>query len=670
MKPSNNNDIDLRRLIRSVRKLWWLYAGSFVLLMGAAVYYCLTRPAAYESHSLIMIEDSATDGVPSAQNGMAAMMRTFSVGGFASSSVDNEILLLGSHDVLIQTVKQLGLNRTYTSMNGMKRKGLFGDSPVMLEAPEEFFDTLTTGFTANVRIAAGKADIEVTRGRLWKRTVAEAKGVTLPHVQPTPYGPLTFMPGPGLTTGYDGRIRIDVCGNEAAQARLYKDVQINIANKLADAISLDLTDNVAERGRTTLNTIMATYNAKRLGRKHENANDEVRFYDARIAELFAALTESEKEIEKYQTENKLSGVYVEAEALVKSSVVKKEEIKWQQDQILYYEQVLDALKRDRGDELLPFINGWGTPQIEEYNKALTERKNLARSAKEGNRALQRADETLADMKELLTRNMTEVLANARNNLKSMYGITGAAESRINSMPHHEREFLNMTRDKNMKNELYLFLMQKRENAMLEANSTSNLGFVVDEAYTDVEPTRKRCLIIMCAALLLALIIPTGVAIIRTLTDRRIHEPLDLARTGLEKNTVMYRKDSDMNRLRTLILSDPGVRRIYVAAKGDAEFPTSALADSLRGAGKVVNISSGHRDNDELLRENACNDDAGAYTLITVPATERLSDLRPVLGGRDSMLIVAIECSKVKRRYVSELMKELGDINAGVVIMDK
>ena len=204
---SSSDTLDLRRFLRSVRNLKWIYVASFIFFMGMAATYCILRQPQYEINSTMLIEDPSADG-SGAAGGMAMMMRTFSVGGFSGSSVNNELQLINSHEVLMNTAKTLGLNRTYYRRDGMEKRMLFLDSPIALEAPQTILDTLRVGMTVTVDIKGDRADIDVTRGR-FKTTVAAASDATLPATVKTPWGPLTIIPTSNYT-GEEQTIQIDL----------------------------------------------------------------------------------------------------------------------------------------------------------------------------------------------------------------------------------------------------------------------------------------------------------------------------------------------------------------------------------------------------------------------------------------------------------------------------
>ena len=211
-----NDSLDLRRHIRAIKQGKWWFLGSILLFGTLAVIYLTSHMPQYEINATLLLEDD-TDGSGSTlkkAGGMAQMMRTFSVGGFGSASIDNEIEIVQSHDVMMRTVRLLGLNRTYLDKKGMFEKEiLYKTSPVMMEAPDEYFDTLMTNYQVDIHLhRGGTADVAVKKGLL-KRTVAQFGNVTFPLSVNSPCGRFQLLKGPLYSDTENRHIVINVASN-------------------------------------------------------------------------------------------------------------------------------------------------------------------------------------------------------------------------------------------------------------------------------------------------------------------------------------------------------------------------------------------------------------------------------------------------------------------------
>lgn len=155
MEKATDNTLDIRRYWREIRRLRWVYILAFIAIVGLASILVVRSMKHCESSAMVLIEESTSDTGSGASKGggLMGMMKMFSVGGFGSSSVDNEIFLIRSHDMAVRTVKALGLTSTYIERDGLKKHMLFPDSPVKATMPQSVLDTLSWPFLVRVEIS-------------------------------------------------------------------------------------------------------------------------------------------------------------------------------------------------------------------------------------------------------------------------------------------------------------------------------------------------------------------------------------------------------------------------------------------------------------------------------------------------------------------------------------
>ena len=128
--------------------------------------------------------------------------------------------------------------------------------------------------------------------------------------------------------------------------------------------------------------------------------------------------------------------------------------------------------------------------IERYNENILKRRELTRSAKGENRALKSLDSQLTSLREDIKAAMTEQIKASDLIISSHKKTSGAVAGRIKQLPSHEREYITLLRDQKLKNELYTFLLERRENAVLNRYSSATLGFVFQEAYCEGSDSHK------------------------------------------------------------------------------------------------------------------------------------------------------------------------------------
>lgn len=672
-----NDSLDLRRHIRAIKQGKWWFLGSILFFGTLAIFYHMKHMPQYVINSSMLLEDES-DGSGSLKKagGMAQMMRTFSVGGFGSASIDNEIEIVKSHDVMMRTVKTLGLNRTYLEKDGLKKEILYKTSPVMLEAPEEFFDSLSTGFQVNIHLhRGGTADVTVNQG-LFKKTVAEYGNITFPLSVKAPCGRFQLLKGPLYNDALNKHIIINVSGNAKMCEYFANLIKIWQDNKKSDVISLNYADASVERGKDILNTIMKGYNDKRIERKNDKAQEEYDFYTNRINALMGELSDTEGRIESFKRSRDVNMPTVEASAYLQQSAKIQMMVDSARNEIRLREMMLNSINSVKGDELIPTFEGMKDENIVQYNKMVQERTELEKSAKPNNTALVELNNKIAAAKKAVVRNVEKSISNAKHRADVISSHANQAMGRFEQMPGYEREYVNLMRDRELKNELYIFLLQKKENSLLNLTSSVAPSFVIDEAYSATKPSNKKPLLVTLACLLLALLLPLLWVLWRMKRKNTVQNAYDLPKDW-ENNTIELTDKKGENHIKDVraAILQHGCKQIFVLPLDRVSTDTvNDVTSSLEAIGKT-NQTFSITDTDQLLAGDiyeGINDSVENhdFTFIELPINCELSQINNLLNNDDLVtLIVAIQ-DVTKRSALSKVIRNLNNEHSIIVVNKK
>ena len=672
-----NDSLDLRRHIRAIKQGKWWFLGSILFFGTLAIFYHMKHMPQYVINSSMLLEDES-DGSGSLKKagGMAQMMRTFSVGGFGSASIDNEIEIVKSHDVMMRTVKTLGLNRTYLEKDGLKKEILYKTSPVMLEAPEEFFDSLSTGVQVNIHLhRGGTADVTVNQG-LFKKTVAEYGNITFPLSVKAPCGRFQLLKGPLYNDALNKHIIINVSGNAKMCEYFANLIKIWQDNKKSDVISLNYADASVERGKDILNTIMKGYNDKRIERKNDKAQEEYDFYTNRINALMGELSDTEGRIESFKRSRDVNMPTVEASAYLQQSAKIQMMVDSARNEIRLREMMLNSINSVKGDELIPTFEGMKDENIVQYNKMVQERTELEKSAKPNNTALVELNNKIAAAKKAVVRNVEKSISNAKHRADVISSHANQAMGRFEQMPGYEREYVNLMRDRELKNELYIFLLQKKENSLLNLTSSVAPSFVIDEAYSATKPSNKKPLLVTLACLLLALLLPLLWVLWRMKRKNTVQNAYDLPKDW-ENNTIELTDKKGENHIKDVraAILQHGCKQIFVLPLDRVSTDTvNDVTSSLEAIGKT-NQTFSITDTDQLLAGDiyeGINDSVENhdFTFIELPINCELSQINNLLNNDDLVtLIVAIQ-DVTKRSALSKVIRNLNNEHSIIVVNKK
>lgn len=592
--PAQQDKIDLRGIMGRYLKNWYWFVLSVILCCGAGYVYIKKNPPLKEVRANVLITDNT-----SSTAGLGELGKLFS----SDASVQDEVFVIKSHTVLRQVARDLQLNKMHTVRTGFLTSRLsYPRYPVDVQAPEAIADTLSSLLEFDVDLRAdGIADIEVQADG---KDLTSRKNTRLPATLETAYGTFTVVTDSSYVPGQAVRTTISYTGYDAAAEMLDKDVQVDIASKKSNIIELSLTGSNPTLSKAILNNILEVYNREGYLETKEQSERTARFLDERLDLIAADLNSAERRIQDYKDDQGIMSV--ESEATYNTGVrgAADAQLVTLRTNLEILEMTRDFLKNPANhDQLLPLsADGLGEP-IKTYNSLLMQRMQLLNSVREGNQQLAELDATIKVTRDNLLTTVERALANARVQIKDVENRLNSATSSLDKVPAQEREFINLKRQQQIKQQLYLYLAQRREeNAMITANILPKAR-IIDNAFTLGTPVGTNKKVVLLLTFVLGLAIPAVLIWLkrrmRTKFDTRdeVQSLVEVPVVGevctdRSGNTLVVQRgeNSSVNELFRLlrtnlrfVLSNPGDKVINVTSTRPGEgksFIASNLAASL------------------------------------------------------------------------------------------
>ena len=446
-----------------------------------------------------------------------------SVMGGGDVNVFNEIEILASENLAAKTVDALDINCRYYEKTGfLKKQDHYGTSPIIVEAPKELFDTLSVTLPFKIKVNAdGKTDITVKKGMF--SNYAELKGVELPATVKTPFGLFVVKPTQYFTPKHEYSITASVAGNIPAALELQKDMTVDLKAKKTDIVYMDVMDNDVKRGRDILNTLVRLYNERGMKESDTQGMTTARFIDERLSLIYKNLMGSEAEIEAYKKAHSLVDPYTQ----VKSSIIKGET---SESAIIALETQYRIASMIKGfitdpankHSLIPFeSDSLSAKMVRSYNALITQRQHLETSAKADNPALVQLDQQLNAMRENMLGSVNNALGAMRIKIDKAKDVQGESKGDMSQFASTERETRTLYRNQAIQNELYIFLLQKREENALKMAAAQPKGKLVDEAYAASEPVKPKKPLLAFVALIMTFALPFCILYVKKLLKNKI-----------------------------------------------------------------------------------------------------------------------------------------------------
>ena len=500
---------------------WWLFALSFIFCFGILFLYLRKTLPSYIVSSTVLVDDQSLSFAGIGNPKGNSMLKSVMGGG--DVNVFNEIEILASENLAAKTVDALDINCRYYEKTGfLKKQDHYGTSPIIVEAPKELFDTLSVTLPFKIKVYAdGKTDITVKKGMF--SNYAELKGVELPATVKTPFGLFVVKPTQYFTPKHEYSITASVAGNIPAALELQKDMTVDLKAKKTDIVYMDVMDNDVKRGRDILNTLVRLYNERGMKESDTQGMTTARFIDERLSLIYKNLMGSEAEIEAYKKAHSLVDPYTQ----VKSSIIKGET---SESAIIALETQYRIASMIKGfitdpankHSLIPFeSDSLSAKMVRSYNALITQRQHLETSAKADNPALVQLDQQLNAMRENMLGSVNNALGAMRIKIDKAKDVQGESKGDMSQFASTERETRNLYRNQAIQNELYIFLLQKREENALKMAAAQPKGKLVDEAYAASEPVKPKKPLLAFVALIMTFALPFCILYVKKLLKNKI-----------------------------------------------------------------------------------------------------------------------------------------------------
>ncbi len=500
---------------------WWLFALSFIFCFGILFLYLRKTLPSYIVSSTVLVDDQSLSFAGIGNPKGNSMLKSVMGGG--DVNVFNEIEILASENLAAKTVDALDINCRYYEKTGfLKKQDHYGTSPIIVEAPKELFDTLSVTLPFKIKVYAdGKTDITVKKGMF--SNYAELKGVELPATVKTPFGLFVVKPTQYFTPKHEYSITASVAGNIPAALELQKDMTVDLKAKKTDIVYMDVMDNDVKRGRDILNTLVRLYNERGMKESDTQGMTTARFIDERLSLIYKNLMGSEAEIEAYKKAHNL----IDPVAQAKTTIIKGET---SESAIIALETQYRIASMIKGfitdpankHSLIPFeSDSLSAKMVRSYNALITQRQHLETSAKADNPALVQLDQQLNAMRENMLGSVNNALGAMRIKIDKAKDVQGESKGDMSQFASTERETRTLYRNQAIQNELYIFLLQKREENALKMAAAQPKGKLVDEAYAASEPVKPKKPLLAFVALIMTFALPFCILYVKKLLKNKI-----------------------------------------------------------------------------------------------------------------------------------------------------
>ncbi len=519
------DEINIKELIYRYLENWKWFLLSIIVCLGLGYTYLSYQVPQYEASAKILIKDEKNGGSIIDESSVFEDLGLLKGG----KNIDNEIEVLKSRSLMISAVKSLHANIFYYSYGRPIYHEKFKDTPIEVNCLNSDTNNCNQGMGNWIIYPLNNSKFQLSNAGT-KAILGEFYfGQTIQ----TPEGKLRFNSTKYFNSSLLNKpFKVNILPIEIAANLYLKNLEVSPVNKTASVLNISLKCPIPIKAVEIVNRIIKQHDLEEIEDKDIVSKNTSEFISERIKFISQELGEVENDVENYKKNNKLTDITSESELFLQSGNESEKKIIELGSQLKLVEFMLEDLtKRNNPMQLIPSNLGLQDMSIanliSEYNKIILESGRMVKNSGVKNPLVENYQKQISELKT----SIKESLENLKNTLEINIAELNKRESLINnriaSVPKFEREFRNIFRQQQIKETLYLYLLQKREETNITlAGKVSNTK-IIDPAFSSGAMISPKKNVVYSSMFFLGFILPFIVIYIKDLLDTKVQSKLDL-----------------------------------------------------------------------------------------------------------------------------------------------
>lgn len=592
-----------KELLDAILRQWKWILLSLMICIGLGVFFLAWKPFSYTREAQVEIKEDGETGATSA----LAMFADLGIGN-ATNNLYNEMAYFESPDLIAQVIERLGLQTNYFMKKGLRTTVLYGSSlPVTVT-----FETLSQNEGGSFKMKIDQnGQIFLSKFKVKNKRVSfdQKKPIKFGESVSTPLGKIKIEKTPFFGKDKEADDDKDYTLfishsslKESVKSWLSK-LSVNELRKEASVVDLSIVDGSPRRAEDVLSAIIQVYNEDWIISKNEVALASSDFIDERLASLSKELSEVDSDISDFKSENQIPDIVASATINLKEQQTARETLLGLNNALQLAQYLKDFVeKNDSPSKTLPSNLGMQNQvldaQIVAHNNLVRNRNSLADASSSENPLVQSLDAQIQDSRIAILSTLDNQVKIISQEIANVNKERLSFEKQLASNPEQARYLLSVERQQKVKEELYLYLLQKKEENQLNQAFTPYNTRIIARPHGDSEPSSPKAGVVLMIACILGLAIPVGTIYVRELSNTKVRDKNDLKGLSIpflgEIPKVNSKKYDDKDHM---IVVNPGNRNIVNEAfrvvrtnlnfmiDGEEKCPVVMLTSFNPGSGK-------------------------------------------------------------------------------------
>ncbi len=626
------NEIQLNDILRFAGQNWYWFLISALCCLVVAAIYIRTQPRVYTRTASVLIKDEAKGSVSESDAFNDVNLLTM------SGNISNEQYIFKSRRLILDVIKRLRLDVTYKFKGRLQTIDLYKSTPLMLYMVGETEMQATSQSFAIVVTPLSDQRIRVQpASSVYEDWQIEA---SFQDTIDTPYGKLMITPTLSFNNRSFNRPIYITKNNMLAMANaISRGLRVSMPDPKSTIVDIAIADVSIARAEDILNTLINVYNDDANNDKNQIALNTSHFIDERLEIIEAELGSVDANIADYKREHRLTDIHSETGMYLQSTSQYQQQSLALGNQLLIAQSIQDYLRdHTKEKELIPANTGVFDAgleqQINEYNDMMLQRTKLSSNENDRNPVVINLNNSLNAMRQTIILSVDNLITGLEARIRNTQTQEERTSRRISQVPTQQKYVLSVERQQKIKESLYLYLLNKREETTLSQSIRANKAKLVDAAYGSYTPVSPNMPLILVIASTCGLLIPGLVLWLINALDTKIRRPQDAEwltsipcvgeipyqKMLSESNPVLVSRDSHdplseaFRTIRANLLLTPETANSQVILVTSADekagktFVASNLAASFSCAGKKVVFIDFNTELSDYLAGNITNID--------------------------------------------------------------
>jgi tyrosine-protein kinase Etk/Wzc len=484
-------DFNLNDYIRRLIRYWYLFPIFLFLCLTAAFFYLQISAPIFSTKTSILIKEEKS--LTGSQGDILTEMSS-QFGG--NKTVENEMEIFKSQTLVEQVVKELNLDVSYKTKEGLRSVDLYTTSPVIIKpeviTPYGFDEPLVIHIEDSTHFRFNDEDQLFTFNQRFNNS----------------WG--AFV----VTKGAKSEVRdVEVIFSEVKYLaeNILGRISVQQPNVKSTVLEITYEDANVQRSKDVLNKLLDVYIQSSLNDKNSEASNTLKFIENRLGLITGELGDVEKDVESYKTNQGITDISAESQLFLENIKENDSKLNEVNTKISILESV-DAYISNAGEgAVAPATYMIDDPVLvsllTKFNELELQRERYARTTSPNNPLLQTINTQLAGTRQSIRENVQNLKRGMAVTKRNLEGINTRFSTGLRSIPKKEREFVGIKRQQAIKEELYLYLLQKREETALAYASTVTDSRLIDAPISTFKPIKPKKPLVWGGAAALGIIIP-------------------------------------------------------------------------------------------------------------------------------------------------------------------